>query len=217
MEKVFYKRSHVAVLPPLDLLSSDWRAGLPTLSHGRATVREVRMSDAESLSVVLNTEEVARFISPPSSTFDACQRFIAWSGHQRAAGRSACFAVVPSGMDAAVGIIHVRELEPGFGTAEWGFAIGSEFWGTGLFQESAQLVMDFTFATLGSHRLEARSATANGRGNGALRKMGATLEGVLRRSFLKNGQYVDQNLWCILDADWLEKRWGQNRGARGEG
>ena len=39
---------------------------------------------------------------------------------------------------------------------------------------------------------------ANGRGNGALRKLGAVQEGVLRRSFLKNGQYLDQMLWSIL-------------------
>jgi RimJ/RimL family protein N-acetyltransferase len=55
---------------------------------------------------------------------------------------------------------------------------------------------------VGVHRLEARAAVKNGRGNGALRKMGAVQEGVLRRSFLKNGEYHDQVLWSILDEDW---------------
>jgi len=52
------------------------------------------------------------------------------------------------------------------------------------------------------HRLEARAAVRNGRGNGALRKLGATQEGVLRKSFRKNGEYVDQALWTILDDEW---------------
>ena len=44
---------------------------------------------------------------------------------------------------------------------------------------------------------------ANGRGNGALRKLGAVQEGVLRRSFLRHGHYHDQVLWSILaNGDW---------------
>jgi RimJ/RimL family protein N-acetyltransferase len=41
----------------------------------------------------------------------------------------------------------------------------------------------------------------NGRGNGALRKVGAVQEGVLRRSFLRDGHYMDQALWAILAED----------------
>ena len=66
--------------------------------------------------------------------------------------------------------------------------MGSEFWGTGMFAEGARLVLDFAFDVIGVHRLEARAAVANGRGNGALRKIGAVQEGLLRRSFLRNGQ-----------------------------
>ena len=53
-----------------------------------------------------------------------------------------------------------------------------------------------------THRLEARAAILNGRGNGALRKIGAMQEGILRKSFLRNGEYLDQALWTILDEDW---------------
>jgi RimJ/RimL family protein N-acetyltransferase len=57
-------------------------------------------------------------------------------------------------------------------------------------------------------RLEARSVVSNGRGNGALRKMGAVCEGVLRRSLLKNGEYHDQHLWSILESEWRRLRTG---------
>ena len=57
----------------------------------------------------------------------------------------------------------------------------------------------------GSH-LEARACVANGRGNGALRKLGAVQEGVLRRSFLKNGQFLDQMLWSILADEWRQAK-----------
>ena len=184
------------------VVTTDWKTGLPTLVGSGMTLRELRVSDAASLLAMLTAEEVARFISPPPTTVESFERFIMWTMRERAAGSYVCFAVVPDGMDTAVGLFQVRQIEPGWGTAEWGFAIGSPYWGTGLFTEGAQLVLEFAFETMDVHRLEARAAVLNGRGNGALRKLGAVCEGVLRRSFLRNGQYLDQALWAILGEDW---------------
>ena len=209
MEKMPFRES-LATAPAMAITStpivtSDWKKGLPVLAAHNVTLRELRLSDAPSLLAMLTTEEVARFISPPPTTVEGFERFIVWTHAERQAGRYACFAVVPRGMDTAVGIFQVRQLEPGFASAEWGFAIGSAYWGTGLFPNGARLILDFAFGVLGVHRLEARAAVRNGRGNGALRKMGAVCEGVLRRSFLRNGEYLDQHLWSILDVDWNTK------------
>jgi len=189
-----------------EVVSTDWRTGLPVLTGKRVTLRELRMSDAASLFAMLTTEEVARFISPPPSTVEGFERFIAWTLRQRAAGTYVCYAVTLHGFDTAIGIFQVREIEPGFNTAEWGFAIGSPFWGTGLFEEGAELVLDFVFDNVGVHRLEARAAVRNGRGNGALVKIGAVQEGVLRKSFLRNGEYLDQVLYAIVEDDWRASR-----------
>ena len=188
------------------VVTSDWRQGLPVLAGKQVVLRELRASDAPSLFALLTTEEVARFISPPPSTVEGFERFIAWTLRQRAAGTYVCFAVTLKGFDTAIGIIQMRETEPGFGNAEWGFALGSSFWGTGVFQESAELVLEFAFDTIGAHRLEARAAVKNGRGNGALRKLGAVQEGVLRKSFKRNGEYLDQVLYGIVEDDWREAR-----------
>ena len=184
-------------------VESDWRQSLPVLTGAGITLRELELSDAPSLFAMLTTEEVARFISPPPSTVQGFERFITWTKEQRAAGQYICFAVVPDGMTEAIGLFQVRALVPDFSTAEWGFALGSAFWGTGLFVEGARLVVDFSFDKVGTHRLEARASAENGRGNGALRKLGAVQEGLLRRAFLRNGRYHDQVLWSIIDTDWV--------------
>jgi RimJ/RimL family protein N-acetyltransferase len=202
MEKMPYREGvQTSGMTAPGVVTSDWQEKLPTLRGGQVVLRELRVSDAPSLFALLTSEEVARFISPPPSTVEAFERFITWTHRQRAAGSYVCFAVTIKGFDTAIGIFQVRQLEPGFQTAEWGFAIGSAFWGTGVFQDSAELVIDFVFDTIGSHRLEARAAVKNGRGNGALRKLGAVQEGVLRRSFLRNGEYLDQALYTILGED----------------
>ena len=187
-----------------------WREGLPVLTGSLATLRDLQASDAPSLMAMLAADEVAQFISAPPSDLPGFEAFIAKANLRRLTGEAVSFAVVPAGQDAAVGLFQVRQIEPGFGSAEWGFAIGSAYWGSGIFLEGARLVGDFAFEVLGTHRLEARSAIRNGRGNAALRKLGAVQEGILRRSFLRNGEYLDEMLWSILDQDWRQAKavWG---------
>lgn len=208
MEKMPYcaEVETVVSTPSVTTMSSDWREKLPILTGRGVTLRELELTDAPSLLAMLTTEEVSRFISPPPTSVEGFERFIKWTHQQRAAGQYVCFAVVPEGMTAAIGLFQVRSLEAGFATAEWGFALGSPYWGKGLFVEGAQLVVDFAFDAIGVRRLEARSSARNGRGNGALRKLGAVQEGVLRRSFLKDGEYHDQVLWSILDAEWAQAK-----------
>ena len=181
---------------------ANWREGLPVLRGLGLTLRALTAADAPSLHAQLTTDQVSRFISPPPASVTGFERFIAWTHRERAAGRYACFAVVPDGETAAVGIFQVRMLEDRAGVAEWGFILGEAYWGTGLFLAGAQRVVDFAFATMGLQRLEARASTANGRGNGALAKLGAVREAVLRQSFERHGERHDQALWGILRHDW---------------
>lgn len=196
----------VASLSAPAAASGEWREALPTIAGEGLTLRELRLSDASSLLSLLSTEEVARFLSPPPTTVEGFERFIEWTLRKRAEGTYVCFAVVPRGMRHAVGFFQVRALGADLSTAEWGFALGQPFWGTGLFVEGATHTLDFAFNQLGVQRLEARAAAGNGRGNGALRKMGAVCEAVLRGAFLKDGEHLDQLLWSILPGDWRRSR-----------
>jgi ribosomal-protein-alanine N-acetyltransferase len=196
--------STVPLSAPSPGVASDWRHGLPTLTGSLVTLRELRASDARALFVMLNTAEVTRFISPPPATVEGFEKFIAWAHRERVAGQHVCFAIVPRGSDTAIGLFQIRSLEPEFGTSEWGFAVASEFWGTGIFSDGARLTIGFAFDTLGTRRLEARASLADTRGNAALRKLGAVREALLRKSFLRHGELHDQALWTILADEWQD-------------
>jgi RimJ/RimL family protein N-acetyltransferase len=188
------------------IVQSSWQHSLPILRGASVTLRELEISDASALVTMVASDEVSRFISPPPPTVDGFERFIEWTRRERALANGTCFAVVPKGCDQAVGLFQIRRLEESFETAEWGFAIGSGFWHSGLFMDSAQLVLEFAFEVLGVHRLEARAAVSNGRGSGALRKVGAVREGVLHNGLLKDGKYLDQALWTIHEDEWRMSR-----------
>lgn len=189
---------------------SDWKTGLPVLRGDGIVLRELRIGDATSMLAFLTADEVTRFISPPPTTIEGFERFITWAQQEREAGRHACFAVALDGYDTAIGLFQVRRLDSSFNTAEWGFALGSAFWGSGLFASGAERIVEFSFDVLRAHRLEARAAVKNGRGNGALRKIGAVQEGILRKSLLRGGVHHDQSLWTILQEDWYRSKavWG---------
>ena len=185
---------------------ADWTTSLPVLNGRKMMLRELVPTDSLSLLSMLSTEEVARFISPPPTTPTGFEKFIKWSRREREAGNQFTFGMVPDGCDHAVGLVQVRAIAPRFSVAEWGFALGSPFWGTGLFLASARMTLDFAFNNTGVSRLEARAVVENGRGNTALRKLGAVQEGVLRGSLLKNGRYLDQIMWSILPHDWARAK-----------
>jgi RimJ/RimL family protein N-acetyltransferase len=200
-------RAH-ASLP--DASCSDWRGGLPLLAGNLVALRELQVGDAPALFAALTTEQVTRFLSSPPSSVEGFEAFIRSAERQRATGQYFCYAVLPHGSDMAIGMFQVRAIEGASGTAEWGFAIDSEFWGSGIFVDASRLVVDFAFDVLGVHRLEARAAVKNGRGNGALQKLGAVQEGLLRRALPKNGEYLDQMLWTIRRDEWFDAKIRRN-------
>jgi RimJ/RimL family protein N-acetyltransferase len=58
--------------------------------------------------------------------------------------------------------------------------------------------------------MEAKAAVRNGRGNGALQKLGMVQEAILRRSFLRNGIYLDQACWALMADTWRELTTARN-------
>ena len=67
--------------------------------------------------------EVLRYLPPGPTTAEQFVRFIKWVRRERRAGRYLCFAVVPRGHRTAAGLFQLWPIEPGFGTAEMGFAL----------------------------------------------------------------------------------------------
>jgi RimJ/RimL family protein N-acetyltransferase len=188
-----------------DLVLRNWRTVPPDLRAPGVTLREVEPADAHALLTLLSAAEVARVIWPPPGSAAELAARIDAARVDRLEGRGVCLSVVPEPHDLPVGLFRVREIESGFGSAEWEFVLSPEHWGHGLFFRVAPLVVDFVFDVLGAERLEARTALTNGRSQGALRKLGAVREAVLRRSRHRPDRVEDQTLWAILAVDWQRR------------
>ena len=179
-----------------------------------AVLRELRSSDAPALLAALGSPEVTRLISPPPPTVDGLRevhRVDAAPARSRSvvrARRSRSRTRTPSSASS-----RSARCSPAFDIAEWGFALGSDFWGTGMFhgrrRSSCSISRSMFSACTASRRARrSRTAAATARCTSSAR----CRKRVLRRSFLRNGVYLDQ---ALLDdpraTTWRERRPGPRR------
>jgi RimJ/RimL family protein N-acetyltransferase len=187
---------------PTSLGATAWRNQLPSLSGRIVALREPATQDARAVVGILSLGDATRFgLDEPVSEIGV-QELIERFTRERASGLAFTYLIVLSASRSIVGLMQVRPLDPAFETAEWECTVDPTSRGSGVFLEAARLVGSFVFGVIGTHRLEARVLLQNGRAHGALRKLGAVQEGVLRRSMRRDGEYFDQVLWSLLKEDW---------------
>ncbi len=184
------------------IMLTDWRRELPVLSTRLVSLREPTASDLAALVDLLSIADASRFGIDEPVGEESVQMLIDRVQHDRNAGLSFSYAVTLSATRAIVGLAQVRQLDPLFEAAEWDMTLAPSVRGSGAFLDAARLLGTFAFDTVGTYRLEARVLAHNGRANGALTKLGAVQEGVLRRSVRRGGDYFDQVLWSVLKDDW---------------
>ena len=185
---------------------SNWRGELPTLPARLVTLREPVAQDLGPVMDLLSVQDATRFGIDGPITDIAVQQLIERVARDRAAGLAFTYAITLSTSRTLVGLLQVRQLDPGFEAAEWECTIAPSSRGSGIFEEAARLVGSFAFGSVGTHRIESRVFLQNGRANGALRKLGAVQEGILRRSVRRGDAYLDQVLWSMLKEDWGDHR-----------
>lgn len=176
---------------------------LPVLVGRLVTLREPEDLDLGPIVDLLSLPDASRFGLDDAMPVElAAQTLIERAARDRAAGVSFTYVVMVTASRAPVGLLQVRQLDPTFEAAEWECTLAPEIRGTGVFLEAARLAGSLAFGSVGTHRLEARVALQNGRANGALRKLGAVQEGILRRAARWRNAYIDQVLWSVLKEDW---------------
>jgi RimJ/RimL family protein N-acetyltransferase len=187
-----------------ELATSTWRQELPPLTGRLVTLREPTRDDVAALVELLTLDDASRFGIDEAIDVRAVQLFVDRALRDRAAGAAVTFVITVPMIGGIAGLVQVRALDPAFESAEWDVTLAPAARGSRIFVETARLAIGFAFHTVGAHRVEARVQVQNGRGNGALRKLGAVQEGILRRSARRRGEYVDQVLWSLLKEDWGE-------------
>jgi [ribosomal protein S5]-alanine N-acetyltransferase len=144
---------------------------LPVLVRDGIRLREVDVSDAAALTALFQLPQVAEHLDPPPSTPEDFGRWIALSRSRRAEDRAACYTLI-TGNEEVTGLFMALRFEER-DRAEIGFAMAPHLWGTGVFQTTIDVYLDFLFNQWGVKTLVGKTQVRNARALGAMRKLGA--------------------------------------------
>lgn len=145
---------------------------LPVLVHHGIRLREVDPIDAAALTALFKMPEVSTYLDPPPGTVEEFASWIALSRSRRADGKAACYTLI-TGENEISGLFMALRTDDDPARAEIGFAMAPHLWGTGVFQQTIQLYLDFLFNEWGVKTLLGKTRAHNARGVGAMRKLGA--------------------------------------------
>jgi N-acetyltransferase len=103
-----------------------------------------------------------------------------------------------------LGTTRITDVEARHRRCELGFTwFDPTVFRTGVNVESKLLLLGFAFETLGMHRVQIVTDPRNVRSQRAIRALGASYEGVLRRHMVAKDGYVrDSIVFAITDVDW---------------
>lgn len=88
------------------------------------------------------------------------------------------------------------------GVCELGVWLAPEVTGRGLITMACTAMIDWVFGVRGMHRVEWRCSPANEPSRAAAKRLGMTLEGTLRESYVRHGVHTDVEVWSVLATEW---------------
>lgn len=175
----------------------------PILKTERLVLRPTRMADAEALLPAFRDGETMRYWAHnPINSLNEMRAIIARNlpPQNRAQGS---FAITRDG-ERAIGCINFyseRDAMSGLG-----YILDKAWWGRGFVAEAVRAAVDHGFEGLELHRIWLEIDPRNQGSIRVAEKCGFTREGIARKSFLLNGEYVDSVFYAMLREDWLSSR-----------
>jgi ribosomal-protein-alanine N-acetyltransferase len=123
----------------------------------------------------------------------------AWINHTTSIDPPQALAIVVD--ERAVGCVGLELMtDVNRRSAEIGYWLGTAYWGRGIATDAVALVTHWAFDAFGLLRIFAQPFAANVASRRVLEKAGYALEGIMRRSAVKEGEVLDQCIYARLSS-----------------
>jgi len=176
-----------------------------TLEDDRVLLRPLTTTDEESLlPFALNEPETWQYSSLSAAGVDGLSRYISDALAARATGKEYPFIVFDKQTGKHAGSTRFYDIQVHNHSLQLGYTwYGKDFRGTGLNKHCKFLLLQFAFEGLGMERVEFRADARNERSIAAMKSIGCTVEGILRKSVpLREGGRRDSIVLSILKEEW---------------
>jgi ribosomal-protein-alanine N-acetyltransferase len=162
----------------------------------RCTIRNYRLSDAESLAKHANSRPVwlgLRDRFPYPYTSGDAKNFLKRATSMKGREKSYCIEIDGSA-SGGIGITIGEDVHRL--TAEFGYWLAEEFWGQGIMSEVVPAFVNYCFEKFSLRRIFAAAYSNNPASARVLEKAGFVLEGRLRNNVIKDGKILDSLLYA---------------------
>lgn len=137
------------------------------------------------------------------NTEEAMENYVRKALKDRESGDSYPFAVFDKQFDAWAGSTRFYDIQIANDSLQLGYTwYGKQFQRTGLNQHCKYLLLSYAFDTLGAHRVEFRADANNERSIAAMKRIGCTVEGILRANSSSWYGRRDSIVLSILAPEW---------------
>jgi ribosomal-protein-serine acetyltransferase len=105
-----------------------------------------------------------------------------------------------------VGGVMLVEFSPNAGVCELGCWLEPAAEGKGYITAACRALLRWVFEERGLHRAEWRCRADNERSSAVARRLGMSLDGVLREAWFAEGRWHDKQVWSLLAHEWARDR-----------
>ena len=177
------------------------------LEDQRVQLRPLSEHDFESLlPFSLNEPDLWTYSLTPADGEENLRNYIAASLEQRSKGSSYPYLVFDKVKQKVAGSTRFYDIQLTHATVQLGYTwYGSEFQGSGLNYHCKYLMLAFAFEELQTERIEFRADAKNARSIAAMKKIGCTVEGILRNNCASPNGRRDSIVLSILRTEWYDQ------------
>lgn len=182
-------------LPPYPLLTD------------RLLLREFRREDFDDIHVYATDPLTVRYMDWGPNTEAVTHEFLGRSLDEQAQWprRDFSYAVELLAERKVIGSVRLGLND--HLNAEFGYTLGSPYWGVGLGTEAARALVNLAFDRFETHRVWATCDTRNRRSFGVMEKLGMRREGTLRQNQpAHEGGWRDTHVYAVLAQEWAARR-----------
>ncbi|MGI4743737.1 MAG: GNAT family N-acetyltransferase [Janthinobacterium lividum] len=174
------------------------------LENNRVRLRPLETTDFEVLKAIAFDPEIWSFTLTRADDAVSLAAYLAAAMHERQAGRRYPFAIVDRETGLLAGSTSYYNVVPDDQRLSIGHTwMGTDFQRTGLNRAAKHLLLSYAFETLHYERVELETDSRNLKSQQAMRRMGATEEGTLRRHrFTQGGYRRDTVIFSIIRPEW---------------
>ena len=176
----------------------------PKLETERLVLREIVPADVEAIFRIFSDEETMQYWScRPFKSVDQARSLIEKITRQVQDGTGIHWAITLRGSGQLIGKCGFNEWRKVHRRGDISYIVAREMWGKGLVREALSAIIDYGFHRMNLHSIEAGVTPGNSTSVRILEKLGFSLEGRLRESFLVEDQFVDSLIYSLLRIDWV--------------